>query len=143
MNDLLLKQILQTTRTIASVGLSSNPAKESYEIVEYLKGRKYYIIPVNPTADIIMGAKAYPDLLSIPRTEKVDVVQIFRPSADVPPVVDQAIQIGAKVVWMQVGVENVEAAVKAKEAGLEVVMNRCMRAEHRRLIGDGLLSFLK
>lgn len=141
MNDLLLKQILQTTRTIASVGLSSNPAKESYEIVQYLKNQKYRIIPVNPTAEKILDEKVYTDLLSIPATEKVDVVQLFRPSADVPPIVDQAIQIGAKVVWMQMGIENVEAAVKAKEAGLEVVMNRCMRMEHRRLIGSPLSFF--
>ena len=139
MNDLMLKQILQTTRTIASVGLSSNPAKESYEIVQYLKGRRYRIIPVNPTADEILGEKAYPDLPSIPNTEKVDVVQVFRRSEDVPPIVDQAIQIGAKVVWMQVGVINAAAAEKAQEAGLYVVMDRCMRAEHRRLIG-GLFS---
>jgi len=142
MNDLLLRQILQTTRTIASVGLSSNPEKESYDIVQYLKSRKYKIIPVNPMAEMIMGEKVYPNLLSIPATEKIDVVQIFRKPEDVPPVVAQAIEIGAKVVWMQVGIENVEAALKAKEAGLEVVMNRCMRAEHQRLIGGGLLSFV-
>jgi predicted CoA-binding protein len=141
MNDLLLKQILQTTRTIASVGLSSNQTKESYEIVKYLKDQRYRIIPVNPTAETILGEKVFTDLLSIPDTEKIDVVQLFRPSADVPPIVEQAIQIGAKVIWMQAGIENVEAAVKAKEAGLEVVMNRCMRAEHRRLMGNRLSFF--
>ncbi|MGQ0604943.1 MAG: CoA-binding protein [Anaerolineales bacterium] len=141
MNDLLLKQILQTTRTIASVGLSSNPEKESYDIVSYLKGQRYRIFPVNPTAEKILGEKAYPDLLSVP--EQVDVVQIFRRPEDVLPIVEQAIQIGAKVVWMQVGIINVEAAEKAKAAGLEVVMNRCMRAEHRRLIGGGLLSLFR
>lgn len=138
MNDLLLKQILQTTRTIASVGLSSNPDKESYQIVSYLKGRRYHILPVNPTAQFILDEKAYSDLLAIPETEKVDVVQIFRRPEDVPPVVEQAIKIGAKVVWMQVGVVNAEAAEAAQAAGLEVVMNRCMRAEHQRLIGGGL-----
>jgi predicted CoA-binding protein len=138
MNDLLLKQILQTTRTIASVGLSSNPDKESYQIVSYLKGRRYRILPVNPTAELILNEKTYPDLLAIPETEKVDVVQIFRRPEDVPPVVEQAIKIGAKVVWMQVGVINAEAAEVAKVAGLEVVMNRCMRAEHQRLIASGL-----
>ena len=138
MNDLLLKQILQTTRTIASVGLSSNPDKESYQIVSYLKGRRYRILPVNPTAEFILDEKTYPDLLAIPGTEKIDVVQIFRRPEDVPPVVEQAIKIGAKVVWMQVGVINAEAAEAAKVAGLEVVMNRCMRAEHQRLIGGGL-----
>jgi predicted CoA-binding protein len=139
MNDLMLKQILQTTRTIASVGLSSNPGKESYQIVSYLKGKRYRILPVNPTADDILGEKAYPDLLSIPKTETVDVVQVFRRPEDVPPVVEQAIQIGAKVVWMQVGVVNPQAAEAARAAGLQVVMDRCLRAEHQRLMG-GLLS---
>ncbi len=139
MNDLMLKQILQTTRTIASVGVSSNPAKESYDIVNYLRDQRYRIFPVNPTADTILGEKAYPDLASIP--EKIDVVQVFRRPEDVPPVVEQAIQIGAKVVWMQVGVINPEAAERAQAAGLHVVMNRCMRVDHRRLLG-GRLSIL-
>ncbi len=91
------------------------------------------MIPVNPTADEILGEKAYPDLSSIP--EKVDVVQVFRKPEDVPPVVDEAIKIGAKVVWMQEGIVNEEAAQKAREAGLQVVMDACMRATHRRLIG--------
>ncbi len=139
MNDLMLKQILQTTRTIASVGVSSNPAKESYDIVNYLRDQRYRIFPVNPTADTILGEKAYPDLASIP--EKIDVVQVFRRPEDVPPVVEQAIQIGAKVVWMQVDVINPEAAERAQAAGLHVVMNRCMRVDHRRLLG-GRLSIL-
>ncbi len=132
MNDLMLKQILQTTRTIASVGLSSNPAKESYDHVSYLKSKGYRIIPVNPTADKILGEKSYADLTAIP--DKIDVVQVFRRPEDVPPVVEQAIQIGAKVVWMQVGVINAAAAETAQAAGLYVVMDRCMRAEHRRLL---------
>ena len=136
MNDLMLKQILQTTRTIASVGLSSNPAKESYDIVSYLKSKGYRIIPVNPAADKILGEKSYADLTAIP--DKIDVVQVFRRSEDVPPVVEQAIQIGAKVVWMQVGVSNAAAAETAQAAGLHVVMDRCMRAEHRRLLGGWL-----
>ena len=128
-----LKQILLSTRTIAAVGLSSNPEKESYAIVEYLQQQGYRIIPVNPTAAEILGEKTYPDLESIP--EKVDVVQLFRKSEDVPPFVDSAIAIGAKVVWMQVGIENEEAARKAESAGLTVVMNACMRVMHRMLIG--------
>ncbi len=133
MDDVLLTKILRSTHTIASVGLSSNPSKESYQIVAYLKSHGYRIIPVNPTAVEILGEKAYPDLSSI--GQKIDVVQVFRPSEDVPPVVKDAIQIGAKVVWMQVGISNAEAAKTAEEAGLEVVMDHCMRAEHRRLIG--------
>jgi hypothetical protein len=135
MNDLLLKQILQTTRTIASVGVSSNPDKESYQIVSYLKSHGYRIFPVNPTAAEILGEKSYADLATLP--QKVDVVQIFRRPDDVPPIVEQAITIGAKVVWMQLGAYNPEAAQRAKEAGLEAVGERCMRAEHMRLIGGG------
>jgi predicted CoA-binding protein len=134
MNDAQLKRILESTRTIASVGLSSNPEKASYFVVDYLRRQGYRIIPVNPTAGEIFGEKAYPDLLAIP--DKVDVVQVFRPSEDVPPIVDQAIQIGAKVVWMQEGVSNEAAAAKARAAGLDVVMDRCMRQTHLRLIGE-------
>lgn len=134
-NDRILREILSTAKTIASVGLSTSPAKESYGIVAYLKSRGYRIIPVNPTADEILGEKAYPDLPSVP--EKVDVVQLFRRSEDVPPFVEQAIQIGARVVWMQEGIRNDESARRAEAAGLTVVMDRCMRAEHIRLFGSG------
>lgn len=129
----MLKDILLSTKTIASVGLSTNPMKASYGVVAYLQARGYHIIPVNPKATEILREKAYPDLSSIP--EKVDVVQIFRPPEDVPPVVEEAIKIGAKVVWMQEGISNEEAAQAAREAGLQVVMDACMRATHQRLIG--------
>jgi uncharacterized protein len=132
-SDKEMKEILLSTKTIASVGLSSNQEKESFWIVSYLKEQGYRIIPVNPTAAEILGEKVYPNLKSIP--DKVDVVQVFRKSEDVPPVVESAIKIGAKVVWMQEGIVNEEAAQKAREAGLQVVMNACMRATHRRLIG--------
>jgi len=132
-SDKVMKEILLSTKTIASVGLSSNQEKESYWIVSYLKEQGYRIIPVNPTATEILGEKVYPDLESIP--EKVDVVQVFRKPEDVPPVVDSAIKIGAKVVWMQEGIVNEEAAQKARASGLQVVMDACMRATHRRLIG--------
>lgn len=137
-NDQMMKDILLSARTIASVGLSSNQEKESYWIVAYLKEQGYRIIPVNPTADEILGEKAYPDLESVP--EKVDVVQVFRKPEDVPPVVDSAIKVGAKVVWMQEGIVHEEAAQKAREAGLLVVMDACMRMTHRRLIGSKLMS---
>jgi predicted CoA-binding protein len=132
-DDQMMKDILLSARTIASVGLSSNPAKESYGIVRYLKSQGYRIIPVNPTAEEILWEKSYPDLESVP--EKIDVVQVFRKPEDVPPVVDSAIKVGAKVVWMQEGIVNEEAAQKAREAGLQVVMDACMRATHQRLIG--------
>ncbi len=134
MNDAQMKRILETTRTIASVGVSSNPEKASYFVVNYLRDQGYRIIPVNPMANEVLGEKAYPDLLSIP--DRIDVVQVFRSSEDVPPIVDQAIQIGAKVVWMQEGISNESAAAKARAAGLDVVMDRCMRQTHRRLIGE-------
>ena len=133
-NDQMLKDILLSAKTIASVGLSSNRAKESYGIVEYLKGQGYHIIPVNPTTSEVLGEKAYPDLESVP--EKIDVVQVFRRPEDVPPVVDSAIKVGAKVVWMQEGIVHEEAAEKARAAGLQVVMDACMRVTHRRLIGE-------
>ncbi|HEY5669161.1 MAG TPA: CoA-binding protein [Anaerolineales bacterium] len=133
MNDDVIRQILTTSDVIATVGLSANPAKTSHGVAQYLIKQGYDVIPVNPGVDEIFGRKAYPDLISIPR--KIDVVQIFRPSSDVPPIVDQAIQIGAKVVWMQEGITNPEAAETARAAGLQVVMDRCMRQEHIRLVG--------
>jgi predicted CoA-binding protein len=136
-DDQLMKEILLSAKTIASVGLSSNQQKESYGIVSYLKEQGYHIIPVNPTADEILGEKSYPDLESVP--EPIDVVQVFRKPEDVPPVVDSAIKAGAKVVWMQEGIVNEEAAQKARAAGLQVVMDACMRVTHRRLIGEKLL----
>ncbi|HET9914039.1 MAG TPA: CoA-binding protein [Anaerolineales bacterium] len=132
-NDQTMKEILQSAKTIATVGLSSNPEKDSYEVAQYLKNQGYRIIPVNPTASEILGEKSYPDLESIP--ERIDVVQIFRKPEDVPPVVDGAIKVGAKVVWMQEGITNEEAAQKARAAGLQVVMDACMRETHKRLIG--------
>lgn len=137
-SDREMKAILQSAKTIASVGVSGNPEKESYEVVAYLKEQGYRIIPVNPTATEILGEKAYPNLESVP--EKIDVVQVFRKPEDVPPVVDDSIKVGAKVVWMQVGIVNEEAAQKARDAGLQVVMDACMRMTHRRLIGPKPVS---
>jgi len=130
-SDKVMKEILLSAKTVASVGLSSNQEKESFWIVSYLKEQGYKIIPVNPTATEILGEKVYPSLSAIPG--KVDVVQVFRKPEDVPPVVDEAIKIGARVVWMQEGIVNEEAAQKARDAGLQVVMDACMRSTHRRL----------
>ncbi|MBL8062930.1 MAG: CoA-binding protein [Anaerolineales bacterium] len=137
-SDSEMKEILLSVKTIACVGLSSNQEKDSYWIVSYMKEMGYRIIPVNPTAAEILGEKAYPNLSVIP--DKVDVVQVFRKPEDVPPVVDEAIQIGAKVVWMQEEIIHEEAAQKARAAGLKVVMDACMRATHRRLIGTKLIG---
>jgi predicted CoA-binding protein len=133
-NDQELVGILSLMRVIAVVGLSANPAKESHGVAAYLMAKGYKIIPVNPAGGEILGQSAYPDLRSIPG--KVDVVQVFRPSEDVPPIVEQAIEIGAKVVWMQSGISHEAAAATARAAGLQVVMDHCMRAEHRRLVAS-------
>jgi predicted CoA-binding protein len=126
-----VRELLKTSNTIASVGLSSNPEKDSHWVVSYLKNNGYKIIPVNPTASEIMGEKSYASLSEIP--EKVDIVQIFRKPEDVAPVVEEAIKMGAKVVWMQEGIVNEEAGQAAEEAGLFVVMDVCMRAAHQWL----------
>ena len=126
-----MEQLLEETRTIAVVGLSPRPERPSYGVARYLIAMGYKVIPVNPTVDEVLGLKSYPDLQSIP--EPVDVVDIFRRSEHVPPIVEQAIAIGAKAVWMQLGVMHAEAAAQAEAAGLAVVMNRCMSIEHQRL----------
>ena len=117
-------------KTIAVVGISRNENKPSQRVPRYLKEKGYTVIGVNPAAEgKILGEKVYPSLREIP--QKIDIVEIFRPSADVPPVVDDAIAIGAKVVWMQEGIINEEAANKARAAGLEVVMDLCMLKVHQ------------
>ena len=125
------KEILNSSQVVAVVGLSPKPDRPSYNVASYLKKNGYKIIPVNPKAGQILGEVCYPDLSSIP--EAVDVVDIFRRAEEVPAIVDEAIRIGAKAVWMQEGVINEEAAARAREAGLLVVMDRCMLKEHRKL----------
>ncbi len=128
-------EILESSHTVAVVGLSPNPARPSYEVASYLKQNGYKIIPVNPAAERILGETSYPDLSSIP--EKVDVVDIFRRPEDVPAIIEEAIRIGAKAVWMQEGVTNEAAATRARAAGLKVVMDHCMRKEHIKLKKSG------
>ncbi len=125
------QEILKSSRVVAVVGLSPNPDRPSYRVASYLKEHGYKIIPVNPQMTEVLGEKAYPNLSSIP--EAVDVVDIFRASDEVPAIVRDAIKIKAKVVWMQEGVVNEEAAAQAREAGLLMVMDRCMRKEHIQL----------
>ena len=129
MND--LEEILNNSWTVAIVGLSSNPERPSFVVGKYLKEHGYIIIPVNPGEKTILGETSYPDLAAIPK--KIDIVDIFRKPEDVLPIVCQAIAIGAKVVWMQEGVVNEEAAAEARKAGLKVVMDTCMRKEHIKL----------
>ena len=125
------KETLNSNRVIAIVGLSPIPDRPSHRVASYLKENGYKIIPINPQAEKILGEVCYPDLSSCPET--VDVVDIFRRSEEVLAIVEDAIKIGAKVVWMQEGVINDEAAARAREAGLLVVMNKCMLKEHQKL----------
>ena len=124
------EKILKTCRVVAVVGLSPKPDRPSYGVANYLKENGYKIIPVNPNAREVLGEVCYPDLVSIP--EPVDVVDIFRRSEEVVSIVEEAIKIEAKAVWMQEGVINEEAAARAKRAGLLVVMDRCILKEHQK-----------
>jgi uncharacterized protein len=126
-----IRDILSTTKTVAVVGLSNNPNRPSYDVAAYLQGHGYRIIPVNPLITEVLGERSYANLREVP--VPVDLVDIFRKSDDVPPVVDDAIAIGAKVVWMQEGIVHDAAAKKARAAGLKVVMDRCTLKEHARL----------
>lgn len=130
MQDPDLGAILRNHRTIAVVGFSKDPSKDAHTVPVYMKSKGYRVIPVNPTATEILGDRAYPNLSAV--AEPYDIVNIFRPSDQVEPIVDEAIRAGkAKVIWMQLGISNEAAAEKARVAGLQVVMDRCMRTEHR------------
>lgn len=135
-----IKEILTKYKTVAVVGLSRDPSKDSHRVAEYLKSQGYRIIPVNPTTDEVLEEKSYKTLLEIPTEiqRTIEIVDVFRPSADVPSIVDQAVKLKEKfdkpyVVWMQLGIINEQAALTAREAGLAVVMNRCMMQEHKKL----------
>jgi hypothetical protein len=129
-----IKDILSSCKTVAVVGISPKEDRPSYIVASYLKSKGYRIIPVRPDGEEILGEKVYPTLMEIPKEISVDVVDIFRRSEDVPPVVEEAIKRGAKVIWMQEGVTHEEAGAKAEKAGLKVVMDRCMKKEHQRLL---------
>jgi len=129
-----LRRLLLETKTIAIVGLSAREDRPSYGVARYLQAHGYDIIPVNPAYEEILGQKCYPDLRSLPKP--VDMVDIFRKPEEVGPVVEDAIAIGAKTVWMQLGVINPQAAQRAEEAGLNVVMDHCIKIEHARLIDN-------
>ena len=130
-------RILTTYRTIAMVGLSSNYYNASSFAGVYLDANGYDIVPVNPAqvGREILGRRVYPNLLEAAREHEVQIVDVFRPSREVPEIAKQAIEIGAKVLWMQLGVVNQEAAAMARDAGLEVVMDRCCKIEHARFFG--------
>lgn len=135
-----LRRILGTARTIAVVGLSPQWHRPSFFAAKYMQGHGYRVVPINPTASGILGERCYPSLTAAARAlaergEKIDLVDCFRRSEDTPPIADEAIAIGAHCLWMQIGVVNEEAAGKARAAGLDVVMNRCVKIEHARLFG--------
>ena len=129
----VVAQVLRSAKTIAVVGLSSNPMRASHGVAEYLKNAGYRIIPVNPNETEVLGEKAYARLEDVP--EPVDLVDVFRRAEEVPGVAESAIRIGAKVLWMQLGIENAEAAERARTAGLVVVEDACLMVEHKRRRG--------
>lgn len=131
LNSVDIQALFSSIKTIAVVGLSNNPQRPSYGVSSYLQRMGYRIIPVNPVETEILGEKCYQSLLDIP--DKVDVVDVFRNPEAVGPIAEDAIRIGAKYLWLQEGVINNEAAEKALQAGLEVIMDRCMLKEHRAI----------
>lgn len=132
--DTELKRLLESTRTIAIVGLSARPERPSNEVARYLLDHGYTVIPVNPACDEVLGLKCYPSVLDVP--VKVDVVDVFRRPEEVAQVVDDAISAGARAVWLQLGVIAPEAIRRADAAGLTTVMDRCTKIEHRRLLAQ-------
>ncbi|MEO7161058.1 MAG: CoA-binding protein [Polaromonas sp.] len=131
--------ILNHCRTIAVVGLSPKPHRASFDVSRYMQAAGYRIIPINPNATQVLGEKAYATLQEAAQHEKIDLVNCFRNSEDIPPIVDAAIAIGAKAVWMQLGVSNAAAAARAEAADLLVVQDHCIKIDHRVLLSSGLL----
>jgi uncharacterized protein len=139
MNQPDILHILKTCKTIAVVGLSPKAHRDSYEVAEYMQSHGYRIIPINPVAATpnspntsILGEKVYATLIDAAKVEKIDMVDCFRNSADIPPIASEAVQIKAQVLWMQLGIDNDIAKAEAQAAGLAVVENRCLLIEHRR-----------
>ncbi|HTT34975.1 MAG TPA: CoA-binding protein [Thermoplasmata archaeon] len=132
-SDDAIRAVLERARTIAVVGLSDKPERDSNEVARYLKAQGYRVVPVNPILSEVLGERSYPSLAAIPAGTPIDIVDIFRRSDQVPPVVDEALARGVGFVWMQLGVENPAAAAAAAARGVPVVMDRCIMQEHRRL----------
>lgn len=126
-----IAKLLKNSKTIAVVGLSDNPLRASHGVSAYMQSHGYRIIPVNPNCDFVLGEKSYPSLLEVP--EKIDIVNIFRRSEFVPPIVDEAIQLKVPGIWMQEGVVHEASAQKARQAGIFVVMDECILKEHRNI----------
>jgi predicted CoA-binding protein len=135
--DRELRLLLGDARTVAVVGLSSNPDRPSYGVAEYLQSYGYRVVPVNPKETEVLGERAYPSLPDVPQDVRIDVVDVFRRSEETPEVARQAVAIGAKVLWLQEGIVNDEAYRIADRGGLEVIMGVCIRTTRRRLMGEG------
>ncbi|MDB5966289.1 MAG: CoA-binding protein [Polaromonas sp.] len=134
-----IPHILKHCRTIAVVGLSHKPHRASFDVARYMQGSGYRIVPVNPNETEVLGEKAYATLTEAAAHEKIDLVNCFRNSEDIPPIVDEAIAIGAKAVWMQLGISHAAAAAAAEAAGLLVVQDHCIKIDHRVLLSSGVL----
>ncbi len=127
-----IDQLLSQPRTVAVVGLSPNTQRDSYRVAQYMQAQGWHIVPINPNASEILGEKAYASLTEAARNHRIELVDVFRNSSEVPPVIDEAIAIGAPAVWLQLGVTHDAATAKARAAGLLVVENRCLMVDHRR-----------
>ncbi|HTW55255.1 MAG TPA: CoA-binding protein [Thermoplasmata archaeon] len=132
-DDAALRSILERARTIAVVGLSDKPERDSNDVARYLQAHGYRIVPVNPAVPEVLGERSYPSLAAVPPDVRIDIVDIFRRSDQVPPIVDEAIARNVPVVWMQLGVEHAAAAAAARARGITVLENRCIKVEHHRL----------
>ncbi|MBC7918863.1 MAG: CoA-binding protein [Rhodoferax sp.] len=129
--------LLAQPRTVAVVGLSPKPHRDSFRVAAYMQAQGWRIVPINPNATEILGEKAYPTLSEAAREHRIELVNVFRNSADVPPVIDESIAIGAPAVWLQLGIAHDAATAKARAAGLQVVENRCLKVEHARQTATG------
>ena len=127
-----IDSILDQCRTVAVVGLSPKPYRDSHEVSRYMQAHGWHIVPINPNASSILGETAYPSLAEAARHHRIALVNVFRNSEDVPPVVADAIAIGAQAIWLQMGITHDIAAERAREAGLRVIQNKCLMVEHRR-----------
>jgi predicted CoA-binding protein len=134
-SDATLRSILSQARTIAVVGLSSKPHRDSHGVARYLQHRGYKVVPVNPNETEVLGETAYPSLLDVPTDVAIDIVDVFRKAEETPPVAEQAVSIGARVLWLQEGIVSDEARRIAEEGGLTVVMDLCIRTTRARLEG--------
>ena len=136
MSDDVIRRILDATRTIAVVGLSSKPDRPSHDVAAYLQRAGYRIVPVNPRETEVLGEPAYATLRDIPADLPIDLVDVFRRAEETPEVAREAVAIGARTLWLQLGIANDEARAIAEDAGLTVIMDRCLKVDHRRLEED-------